>query len=191
MEPDIPTMHKYMCVLLALSGPCVLAWSWLSVFLEKSTRLNAQSRELLQSTEGLAPQWQTAAEQVIYSTCQHSRCSSMMLQCFQLQQMPPFIYGDSQTNARRLSDIFILSNQYQPPTGKRSNVLPLVLHVWLHLVCVLKCAWTVYCLQLKKIQHLLHQYLWIFNLSLIVKHISGFAVKLKYSLLFIFCQQNP
>ena len=43
---------------------------------------------------------------------------------FQLQQMPPLIYGDSQTEARRLNDNYIHPNQYRLPTGYGSNLLP-------------------------------------------------------------------
>ncbi len=43
---------------------------------------------------------------------------------FQLQQMPPFINGDSQTNARGLIGNYIHPNQYWLPTGKSTNVVP-------------------------------------------------------------------
>lgn len=42
---------------------------------------------------------------------------------FQLQQMPPFIHGESDTKARGLNDNYIHRNQYRLPTGKSSNVL--------------------------------------------------------------------
>lgn len=147
------TMWINVCVLLFL---CVVVFrpALVSLFLFKSTGLYAQSTEL-HSTQGLTLQRQTAVEQVIYSTCQQSRCSSRMFQCFSFNRCLHSYMVSHRLKPEGSMTITSTPINTGSQLGRVLMCFYLVVHVWLHLMyvtlfkyrigiyCMFKHPWTI------------------------------------------------